>query len=285
MIKYTNIPKDVLYNLYINEKLSTNAVAEKLHLSNLTIRKALKHFDITIRGCGPTNGIKFTPEHRANISKASKGTKNGINPMTGKSYRWDKRKVKCAQCKKILLVAPYKLNQDHVFCNKKCFFKFRSIHWTGEDHPKYTRQIVICDQCKKQVALPLNRLSHSKKHFCDKKCHNEWYRTNRQTPEEYKRKRELTNAKIVSEALEHYGNKCVCCGENNKLFLVFDHVRGGGAKFRHKTGMTGRVRMSYWLKKNKWPSDIQILCSNCNAAKGDKQTCPCKNNKTKQYNA
>jgi hypothetical protein len=74
-------------------------------------------------------------------------------------------------------------------------------------------------------------------------------------------------------ALALYGNKCVCCGETEAKFLSFDHINNDGSKQR-KAGIPtlGRAFHTYLLRKQ--PKDIQILCYNCNCAKGFYGICP-----------
>lgn len=84
--------------------------------------------------------------------------------------------------------------------------------------------------------------------------------------------------KIRTEVLIHYGGnppKCKCCEENTKEFLSIDHINNDGKEHR-KT-----VKASYlapWIKKNNFPSGFQVLCYNCNLAKGFLGYCPHQNN-------
>jgi hypothetical protein len=77
--------------------------------------------------------------------------------------------------------------------------------------------------------------------------------------------------KYRAEALAAYGNKCACCGETEPAFLSFDHINGGGERER-KVGMQGTTLYRRIIKDR--PSDVQILCHNCNMAKGFYGTCP-----------
>ena len=87
---------------------------------------------------------------------------------------------------------------------------------------------------------------------------------NRTTVREYYRNLRL-------EVLDMYGGKCVCCGETETAFLTLDHINNDGAAHR-RMGKTGPAL--YTLVKNKRPTDIQILCYNCNCAKGHYGMCP-----------
>ena len=73
--------------------------------------------------------------------------------------------------------------------------------------------------------------------------------------------------------LMHYGGipqKCSCCGESEVKFLTIDHVNNDGAK--HRKEIVGNL--TQWLLKNGLPEGFQILCYNCNCAKGFFGTCP-----------
>jgi hypothetical protein len=54
-------------------------------------------------------------------------------------------------------------------------------------------------------------------------------------------------------------------------FLQIDHVNNDGKQHRK---VIGQGRTYFWLKKNNFPSDFQVLCANCNFAKGHYGTCP-----------
>ena len=62
---------------------------------------------------------------------------------------------------------------------------------------------------------------------------------------------------------EHYGKKCVCCGEDIEEFLTIDHINGGGEKHRKRIGR----KINRWLVKNNFPEGFQTLCFNCNWGK------------------
>lgn len=81
--------------------------------------------------------------------------------------------------------------------------------------------------------------------------------------------------KLRADALERYGSKCACCGEATQEFLGIDHVNNDGEKHRRELAGYGRAIYS-WLKKAGYPQDgrFQILCHNCNMAKGLYGACP-----------
>mgnify|MGYP001591177394 CR=1 FL=1 len=69
--------------------------------------------------------------------------------------------------------------------------------------------------------------------------------------------------RIRDECFEHYGSKCVCCGEREKAFLTFDHINNDGQ--RHRASIS--VTLPEALKREGFPDTIQILCWNCNQGK------------------
>lgn len=81
-----------------------------------------------------------------------------------------------------------------------------------------------------------------------------------------------------SEAITRYGSRCACCGEDNELFLTFDHIENDGAEHRRAIGDGGKYLLC-WIKKNHYPDCIQLLCYNCNCAKGFYGVCPHKSNR------
>jgi len=71
------------------------------------------------------------------------------------------------------------------------------------------------------------------------------------------------------EVMAEYGGKCVECGETHLEFLTIDHINNDGAERRKELGINGGSALYSWLKKNGYPKDnYQILCFNCNVAKG-----------------
>lgn len=77
-------------------------------------------------------------------------------------------------------------------------------------------------------------------------------------------------------AITHYSNgsnACACCGERTLEFLVIDHVNGGGNRHRAEIGKGGSA-IGLWLRRNNYPEGFQVLCHNCNQAKGSYGKCP-----------
>lgn len=70
-----------------------------------------------------------------------------------------------------------------------------------------------------------------------------------------------------------YGGKCVCCGESKYCFLTIDHKTGQGNHKNANYNYGGRLYRK--LKQENYPqNDYQLLCFNCNCAKGHFDECP-----------
>lgn len=95
-----------------------------------------------------------------------------------------------------------------------------------------------------------------------------YYRSNRERFVGY-------NRKVRAQVLEAYGGRCMCCGEDTPEFLGIDHVNNDGES--HRRELKGYGRSIYqWLKREGYPQDgrFQLLCHNCNMAKGCYGACP-----------
>ena len=105
----------------------------------------------------------------------------------------------------------------------------------------------------------------------EKRCRQRresYYRTREKSIERTKQHR----LRYKEQAFKHYGGKCKCCGEDFPPFLALDHINGDGAKQR---GNSGGGNFYVRVVKDGFPTDLQILCHNCNIAKGTKISCPC----------
>ena len=71
--------------------------------------------------------------------------------------------------------------------------------------------------------------------------------------------------------LRLYGNECACCFESRYEFLAIDHVHNDGAAERKIR--RGQSSLRYLLKLG-YCKRYQILCHNCNLAKGFYGECP-----------
>ncbi len=148
---------------------------------------------------------------------------------------------------------------------------------------------IVCKWCGKEV----EDKSRNTKEFCSEHCTRhfryqnnlkyreyqlEYGRKYRNRPEnkehtkEYGKRYYKIQRKTMKEKIfNHYGKKCVCCGESQPEFLVMDHINGGGNKHLKEIG---RANFYKWLIKNNFPKEFQTLCFNCNFAKSHLGCCP-----------
>jgi hypothetical protein len=80
------------------------------------------------------------------------------------------------------------------------------------------------------------------------------------------------------QVLRHYsvGGRaaCACCGETTLEFLQIDHINNDGAEHRRSIGRHSGDGFYKWLRANDFPPGFQVLCCNCNFAKGRYGECP-----------
>jgi hypothetical protein len=149
---------------------------------------------------------------------------------------------------------------------------------------------MICQICKKQFSP--SKYNKVRQKYCSLTCRKIGLRENyqrnskrywRKHKKEYLKNIERSKMRLKKlqlqyrfEVLIHYGGnppKCSCCGEDNILFLTIDHIHGGGESDRKK--LKGSNFYKYLIDKC-FPDGFQVLCSNCNMAKGRNkvQFCP-----------
>ena len=117
----------------------------------------------------------------------------------------------------------------------------------------------------------LRKLYNEKHNVYSRKHYKKWCEKIKENMKKYLRKKRL---EVRKKVLEHYGNKCQCCGETIPEFLTIDHINNDGYIQRKKQWLTyARI-----IKKG-FPLDLQILCWNCNMAKAHYRQCPHKKNK------
>ncbi len=98
----------------------------------------------------------------------------------------------------------------------------------------------------------------------------EWRAKNIQHSREYQNQYKRRKRQMV---YDYYGGKCACCGETQFEFLSIDHINGGGTQHRIKEKIRG-TGMIDWLIRKGLPEGFQVLCHNCNQAKGYYGKCP-----------
>lgn len=81
--------------------------------------------------------------------------------------------------------------------------------------------------------------------------------------------------KAKLECINHYTrgkNTCQCCGEKNIDNLTIDHI-DGRKEVKHSPKQGG-IKLWVWLQVHNFPKGFQILCYNCNSARGNYGICP-----------
>jgi hypothetical protein len=141
------------------------------------------------------------------------------------------------------------------------------IERTRAYHEKHREEIAA----KKK----LYRLAHRNEIAVKEKIYHGMHR------KEYDIRTKTYRSKLKKEVMEAYGGKCACCGENLIEFLTIDHINGGGNKHRRALRIGSGSGFYCWLKKNNFPTGFQVLCHNCNIAKGHYGRCPHENEKVK----
>jgi hypothetical protein len=99
-----------------------------------------------------------------------------------------------------------------------------------------------------------------------RKLHGEKYRENS------RKRTQLERIKIIN----HYGGKCECCGISDYRFLCLDHKNNDG--YEHRKKVRAGYSLHKWIKDNKYPDSIRVLCFNCNFGRafygGKNKICP-----------
>ncbi len=116
------------------------------------------------------------------------------------------------------------------------------------EHGKY-----LCKPCEKRRA---------QKKYIDRK-------------ELIREQQRLYDLSVKMKVIEGYGGKCSCCGESTMEFLTIDHINNDGAEDRRQNGKKSGGKLYRWLIQNNFPQEnYQLLCYNCNCAKGFFGYCP-----------
>ncbi len=136
------------------------------------------------------------------------------------------------------------------------------------------KQRAYCDPCKEKAkTVYRRRIANGLCMYCDnppvpgqKRCEYHREKTNKAVRGVVRNLRK--------QILAAYGGACKCCGETIPEFLQVDHINGGGCAHRRELAKA-KTTFYQWLRANNFPQEgFQILCANCNRAKGQYGTCP-----------
>jgi hypothetical protein len=126
----------------------------------------------------------------------------------------------------------------------------------------------FCEWCKK--VMPFYGNPHRKTKKC-RECVTQYARNYRAAnPEKVRAASRLAHLNRRLKVLKHYGNKCNCCGETEIKFLAIDHINNDGYLERRNRSPNLAAR----IVAAGYPKTYQILCHNCNGAKGFYGKCP-----------
>jgi len=149
------------------------------------------------------------------------------------------------------------------------FLDIDHVHGDGHEHRKIVKRRIIewaiRNNYPKDLQILCSNCNQAKARFgiCP---HN-------QTDTNIRSMRSQRVIEKRQKAITQYGGKCTCCGEDNWAFLEFDHVDNDGKEHR-KYLKSIKVSILEWIVQNNYPDSIQLLCSNCNKAKGLYGHCP-----------
>lgn len=175
----------------------------------------------------------------------------------------------CIGCGKTISDYPSVIGRRH-YCSKSCSDKYRRSPQGAE---------VPCPICSK-VTYKMPSVIKNGYRACSRECgakwaairHRRWEHIESQFADPLP-KQKNGSQQLRLQALAAYGNKCTCCGESHYEFLAIDHINGGGHKHRKELKRRGTSYYT-WLRREGFPPGYQVLCHNCNLAKGFYGKCP-----------
>jgi len=203
--------------------------------------------------------------------------KQGICPFCGKKLG---DKFRCTEChnnhlkrsveywhrKRSIIINHYGKICSCCGCATQQFVEIDHINNDGKQHRKETGRHIYDWIIKNNFPDDLQLLCAN----CNRGYGKFGACPHHQEPRQPKSKKAIQLRRKRLKCIEKYGGKCACCGENNWAFLEFDHINNDGKQHRKEIGRN----MIKWLIDNNFPDNIQLLCSNCNKAKGLYGACP-----------
>lgn len=92
---------------------------------------------------------------------------------------WQQNKnviVECSECGKEDSITKNEYqNKENHFCDRKCLGAWQSKNNRGENHPRYNKIEISCDNCEKVFKRKPSLVEKSEKHFCGMECRDESY--------------------------------------------------------------------------------------------------------------
>jgi len=136
----------------------------------------------------------------------------------------------------------------------------------------------VCGKCGWSVPWD-QRPAHSHCPPCARERSRQWLKDNYEHARAWHRAYAKVKYRELRQAvLEGYGGtppRCACCGETTHEFLCIDHINGGGNALRAKPSFTHATFYRSLIRAGFPDKDLyQVLCHNCNMAKGFYGQCP-----------
>lgn len=93
--------------------------------------------------------------------------------------------------------------------------------------------------------------------------------------EQVRRSRQKLKQEVFTYYCDGLAPACRCCGQVGLIFLTIDHIDNTGNTHRRELAanilgdkLPAGNTFYVWLRRNNFPDGYQVLCWNCNAAKG-----------------
>jgi hypothetical protein len=128
----------------------------------------------------------------------------------------------------------------------------------------------VCRDCSESdlsKLCPDDRCYMKVKRLC-KSCAAKRVKGYRKKTDKYRIAKKNSDLRLRKKVLNAYGNKCVYCNEKHYEFLAIDHVNDNGAEHRRTIRNGDGNQVLREIVKEGFPNTYQILCHNCNSAKG-----------------
>lgn len=141
----------------------------------------------------------------------------------------------------------------------------------GTGQRKRKRHCKVCRAAKYDYRERRNRRYQDNPAY--RQANNEAARRYRDRNQDYLSTKARESARASRQiVIALYGGICTCCREDRWQFLALDHVNGGGNVHRRIESTASLYRR---LAKGKVADPMfQLLCHNCNSAKGHYGVCP-----------
>ena len=222
----------------------------------------------------PNFGKKLSEKIRKKMSVARKGGNDG-------SFKKGERRSRKTEFKKGQI--PHNKGKKATLAERKINLVAQKKRWD-----RIGRQTKEELDSKERVRMKKKRMNpnfvkneriYNKKMYAkDPEKHKTISKLWREKNPNYTRDRDFANKlKVLGHYSKVISNSdipcCACCGEKlSHKFLTLDHI-DGRKTMGHKQGFGGD-KLYRWTIKNNFPSGLQVLCWNCNSAKGLFGKCP-----------